>query len=146
MKNVHEFYNYRQMKDIKNIMIIDDDPINNIIARHTIRHFDSTIVIDDYSDPEKALNYLETQSKSRNQRLPDIIFLDLNMPFIDGWTFLESYKNLLPFFNKHVDLFLLTSSTNHKDMQRAKSFPIVSNYISKPLNLNILEKIRTDLG
>lgn len=146
MKNVHEFYNYRQMKDIKNIMIIDDDPINNIIARHTIRHFDSTIVIDDYSDPEKALNYLETQSKSRNQRLPDIIFLDLNMPFIDGWTFLESYKNLLPFFNKDVDLFLLTSSTNHKDMQRAKSFPIVSNYISKPLNLNILEKIRTDLG
>lgn len=145
MKNVHEVYNYSRMKDIKNIMIIDDDPINNIIARHTIRHFDSNIVIDDYSDPEKALHYLEEQSKSRNQRLPDVIFLDLNMPFIDGWTFLESYKNLMPFFNKDVDLFLLTSSTNHKDMQRAKSFPIVSNYISKPLNINTLEKIRTDI-
>lgn len=134
------------MKEIKNIMIIDDDPINNIIARHTIRHFDANIVIDDYSDPEKALFFLETQSKLRSQHLPDLIFLDLNMPFIDGWTFLESYKNLLPFFNKDVDLFLLTSSTNNKDMQRAKSFPIVTNYISKPLNINTLEKIRSDFS
>lgn len=125
-------------------MIIDDDPVNNILARHTIRHFDSSIVIDDYSDPERALNYLEEQSKNRVQKLPDIIFLDLNMPFVDGWTFLESYKNLLPFFNKDIEIYLLTSSHSHKDMQKAKTFPVISNYISKPLNVNVLEKIRKE--
>ncbi len=127
-------------------MIIDDDPINNIIARHTIRHFDSSIVIDDYSDPERALKFLDEQSKNRVQKLPDVIFLDLNMPLIDGWAFLESYKNLLPLFNKDIELYLLTSSNSHSDMKRAKTFPVVSNYITKPLNINSLEKIRKEFS
>lgn len=134
------------MRIIQNIMIIDDDPINNIIARHTIRHFDSSIVIDDYSDPERALKFLEDQSKNRIQKLPDLIFLDLNMPLVDGWAFLESYKNLLPFFNKDIELYLLTSSNSQTDIKRAKTFPVVSNYISKPLNINSLEKIRKEFS
>ncbi|TAG56816.1 MAG: response regulator [Cytophagales bacterium] len=134
------------MRLIQNIMIIDDDPVNNIIARHTIRHFDSNIVIDDYSDPERALKFLEDQSKNRVQKLPDIIFLDLNMPLVDGWTFLEAYKNLLPFFNKDIEMYLLTSSCSQKDMQRAKTFPVISNYIYKPLNINTLEKIRKEFS
>ncbi|MDX2190744.1 MAG: response regulator [Bacteroidota bacterium] len=129
------------MKQFKNIMLIDDDPINNLISSKTIQIFDPEVSITEYDDPSAALEYLKAQSKERNQNLPDVIFLDINMPVINGWNFLEEYKHLLQYLNKDIELFLLTSSTNHKDMQKAKSFPIITHYISKPLTIEGIKSI-----
>ena len=125
-------------------MIIDDDPVNNLISRETIRHFDADISVVEYEKPTDALDYLISQSRLRVQKLPDVIFLDLNMPFMDGWSFLEQYKSTLQYFNSDIDVYLLTSSSNQKDLKKAKSFPIISHYITKPLTTNILSKIRND--
>jgi CheY-like chemotaxis protein len=131
-------------RQILNIMLIDDDPVNNLISRETIRHFDPSIKVVEYDKPDEALDFLVEQSKLRTQSLPDVIFLDLNMPLINGWSFLDEYKHILQFFNADIELFLLTSSVSHKDMQKAQSFPIISHYISKPLTVNVLEKIKND--
>ena len=132
------------MRNILKIMLIDDDPINNLISRETIRHFDPAIDVVEYDKPDEALEYLTTQSKLRTQNIPDVIFLDLNMPLINGWSFLDEYKHILQFFNTDIELFLLTSSINHKDIQKAQSFPIITHYISKPLTVRVLEKIKND--
>lgn len=132
------------MRNIRTIMLIDDDPINNLICRETIRHFDESIRVLEYENPHNALGFLSLQSKNRSQALPDIIFLDINMPIMDGWMFLEEYKKLLPHFNFDIELFLLSSSTNSGDFKRAKNFPVVSYYIHKPLTLEVLEKIKND--
>ena len=122
-------------------MLIDDDPINNLISSKTIQIFDPSIHVTEYEDPIAALEFLRAQAKERAQTLPDAIFLDINMPIITGWTFLEEYKHLLQFMNKDIELFMLTSSTNHKDLQKAKSFPIITKYISKPLTVEALQKL-----
>jgi CheY-like chemotaxis protein len=132
------------MRNIANIMLIDDDPVNNLISRETIRHFDPSIQVVEYDKPDEALSFLTEQSKLRTQNLPDLIFLDLNMPLINGWNFLDEYKHLLQYLNQDIELFLLTSSTSNKDKAKAQSFPIITHYISKPLTLDILEKIKKD--
>lgn len=132
------------MRNITNIMLIDDDQINNLISRETIKHFDPSINVVEYEKPDQALSFLTNQSTLRIQNLPDVIFLDINMPLINGWTFLDKYRHILQFLNADIELFLLTSSINHKDMQKAQSFPIISHYISKPLTVKVLEKIRND--
>lgn len=80
------------MKRISSVMIIDDEPVNNFICRRTIEHFDPSIEIMEFEKAKDALQFFEQQSKQKNQKLPDVVFLDLNMPLMDGWTFLEHYK------------------------------------------------------
>lgn len=130
------------MRNITSIMLIDDEPVNNFICRRTIEHFDPSIKIIEYDKAREALTYFVEESKKREQKLPDVIFLDLNMPLMDGWDFLEKYKALMPYFNQDIELFLLTSSAFEGDIKKAKSFPVVSYYVTKPLTLNILEKIK----
>ncbi len=130
------------MKPIQSIMIIDDEPVNNFICRRTIEHFDPSIEVIEFEKAKDALSYFENQSKTKEQKLPDIVFLDLNMPLMDGWQFLEQYKNLMPYFNNDIDLFLLTSSSFEGDLKRARSFPVISYYITKPLTIGVLEKIK----
>ncbi|MFN0050401.1 MAG: response regulator [Cytophagales bacterium] len=130
------------MKPILTIMIIDDEPVNNFICRRTIEHFDPNIEVIEFEKAKDALTYFEGQSKKKEQKLPDILFLDLNMPMMDGWQFLEQYKNLMPYFNNDIDLFLLTSSSFEGDLKRARSFPVISYYITKPLTIGVLEKIK----
>ena len=125
-------------------MLIDDEPVNNFICRRTIEHFDPTIKIVEFEKAKDALEYFKLQSKNKNQQLPDVVFLDLNMPFMDGWSFLEHYKELMPYFNADIELFLLTSSSFEGDLKRARNFPVISHYITKPLTLTILEKISLD--
>lgn len=122
-------------------MLIDDEPVNNFICRRTIENFDPSIEIIEFEKARDALHYFTEEVKKRNQKLPDVIFLDLNMPLMDGWEFLEKYKNLMPYFNKDIELFLLTSSSFLGDIKRAKSFPVISYYITKPLTEEILAKI-----
>ncbi len=130
------------MKPIQSIMIIDDEPVNNFICRRTIEHFDPNIEVIEFDKAKDALSYFESQSKKKDQRLPDVLFLDLNMPLMDGWQFLEQYKSLMPYFNNDIDLFLLTSSSFEGDLKRARSFPVISYYITKPLTIGVLEKIK----
>lgn len=130
------------MKRISSVMIIDDEPVNNFICRRTIEHFDPSIEIMEFEKAKDALQFFEQQSKQKNQKLPDVVFLDLNMPLMDGWTFLEHYKQLMPYFNADIDLYLLTSSSFEGDVKKARSFPVVSYYITKPLTIGILERIK----
>lgn len=130
------------MKPINSIMIIDDEPVNNFICRRTIEHFDPRIEVIEFDKAKDALSFFESQVKSKDQKLPDVLFLDLNMPLMDGWQFLEQYKTLMPYFNNDIELFLLTSSSFEGDLKRARSFPVISYYITKPLTIGILEKIK----
>ncbi len=112
---------------MKKIMLVDDTPISNFILSKTIQaHLPNSIVVD-YSDPEEAFENLSMEN-------PDIIFLDVNMPVMNGWEFLEKMKeNQL-----HYKVALLSASCSPADLRRWQSYENVVNFCIKPITADLL--------
>lgn len=119
------------------VFIIDDDPIHQRIAQIMIS---KNQIYDDfvsYTEAEKALEFLRENSNELH-KLPDVILLDLNMPVVDGWDFLESFEIIRNNLKKAVRVFIVTSSVDEKDIARSKLFSSVKGFISKPLTPDII--------
>lgn len=115
---------------LNKILLIDDNEADNYLHRMIISEADVTESIVDRRDGVSALEYLKTMEESE---LPELIFLDINMPRMNGWEFLEAY-NELPFAKKQsVLVIMLTTSIFPKDRQRAEHLPNFSGFLNKPL-------------
>ncbi|CAL67181.1 response regulator [Christiangramia forsetii] len=108
---------------MRKIYLVDDQPISNFITKKLIEleGFDGNV--EDYTDPTMAF---ESVVKDENA----LIFLDLNMPVMNGWDFLEAMKNK----NVRHRIIILTSSTSKIDKEKAKEYPCVIKYMVKPMN------------
>ena len=122
------------------ILLIDDDEPTNFLNKMTLEQSGCTEYIRAVQSGQEALHYLEGCGEGRSPR-PDLIFLDINMPAMDGWEFLERYKVLPPERKADIVLIMLTTSLNPDDELRTHDMPEVSGFEHKPLNqgqLNIL--------
>jgi CheY-like chemotaxis protein len=117
---------------VKNILLIDDDPIFVYLMRRIINSTSYTCEINEFTDGELAINYLNG-IRDKNELLPDLIFLDLSMPVMDGWEFLKEYSQIRPAIKKDITLFIVSSSISPKEVERAKTFRAVSDFLIKPL-------------
>lgn len=116
-----------------NVMIVDDDDISNFIYRKVIESEDISEKVVDFQRARTALDFLMSNLDNVHE-LPDLVFLDINMPVIDGWGFLKEYKEkIYPKLPKNLVICMLSSSVYKEDIDRAKSYEIVNEYISKPL-------------
>lgn len=119
------------------VCIIDDDPIHQRIAQILIEKnqiFDKVIP---FQAAECALEYFAANSTDP-ENLPETILLDLNMPNMDGWDFLEAFKTIDGEISKPVNIFIVTSSVDEKDKVRSQTFSSVKGFISKPLTKEII--------
>ncbi|MCK0192532.1 response regulator [Arenibacter sp. F20364] len=114
-------------------LLIDDDEIFQFIMKNTIAEVSPNITIKFFSDGEKGIDFLRQNLGEAND-LPDIILLDVNMPFMDGWEFLNEYKSLQSQIKKEMDIYLLTSSNNPSDIAKAKEISALSGYLVKPIS------------
>lgn len=114
------------------VLLVDDDTIYQYIASKTLEATGLTGKIITCSNGEEAYRFLET-NKDNPQELPDIILLDVNMPVMNGWDFLHAFKNLHSASLKDIPIFLVTSSVNDADINYARQFSNVQDYIVKPL-------------
>lgn len=129
------------MDNISRVFIIDDDPIHQriaqiMISKHNI--FDEYL---SYTEGEKALSFLRA-NVNMPDNLPDVILLDLNMPEVDGWDFLEIFETMQQDFQKAIRVFIVTSSVDEKDRLRSAVFTSVKGFISKPLSPEIIRSTR----
>jgi len=125
------------------IGIIDDDKIYKFMLTRIINDNKLAERIITFPDGEKAIQYL-TDNSANNENIPDIIFLDVNMPIIDGWQFIEQYAILKTEIEKKIDIFMLSSSVNPIDIERATKISEISSYIVKPMKLEEVKKILID--
>lgn len=120
------------MRKIKSACIIDDDEIFVYGTRRImeeVRFCDDIVVFNNGKEAIDGMQNYLTEGKS----LPDVIFLDINMPIMNGWDFLEEFTKI-PNLNKgEVLLYVVSSSVDPSDLEKAKEFELVNNYILKPI-------------
>jgi len=123
--------------------IIDDDKIYvNLVKKIIeIKNLSENLLI--YKNGKEALDYFKDimENTTDEDKLPDIIFLDLNMPVMDGWEFLNEFIKIKNSLNKKITLYVVSSSIDPRDLERAKSFNLVTDYLIKPIELKKFEKI-----
>jgi len=115
----------------KRTYIIDDDKLTARLVSILLTTYGFSDDIKLFNNSELAMEDL-TKNATEIDTLPDIILLDINMPIMDGWQFLEEYKNLP--IKKDISIFIITSSIDPIDLETSKKFPIIRSYIQKPIN------------
>ena len=88
----------------------------------------------------QAIEFLQ-QNKDRKNNLPDIIFLDINMPVMNGWQFLDTFINLRIHPEKHITIYMVTSSVDNAEILKAASYKEIKNYIIKPISIHSLKEV-----
>lgn len=125
------------MKPLRSIFIVDDDPIHQQITEIMLDRLRVTNDVKKFSDAQDVLDHIR-QHMAEPASLPDIILLDLNMPVMDGWEFLEAFSAIRGSLPKPVKVYVLTSSIDERDRQRVSLFDFVEGYLTKPLTNDII--------
>ena len=128
----------------KTVMLVDDNDIDNFVNRKTIEAIGFAEKIEAHINPETALEFLQMLEKGGEQMkkdAPQIIFLDINMPLMDGFEFVKKFEKLNEATKKNIRIILLSSSMNPADREHAKEFKSIHSFVSKPLSREQLQKI-----
>ena len=123
------------MQNILKFMLIDDDPVSNYLTKTVIDKTNFEAKVEAFENAEDAFECL----LDSNYELPNIILLDLNMPVMSGWEFIEAFSQSDYLMQAGITLIILSASNNPRDIEKAKAFSFVRDYINKPLTVPILE-------
>ncbi|WP_298137510.1 response regulator [Flavobacterium sp.] len=129
---------------LSKILCVDDDPITLMLCKKVISKAEFSNEIDTAPNGEKALLYLENiiEEKNDDTQFPELIFLDLNMPVMNGWEFLDIFStDKYSKVFKNTKVIVLSSTIDPKDIEKSKSYPMVINFLSKPITFEILKSI-----
>lgn len=129
------------MKKFNDVFVVDDDKIYHFILKKLLKKNNIEVTPHFFENGLEAIESLK-QKTSESNGLPDLILLDINMPVMDGWQFLEEYKKIKGNFSKDTVIYMISSSNSPYDMDKAKQFPEeVKDYFMKPVCLEDLSRI-----
>ncbi|EMY76323.1 response regulator receiver domain protein [Leptospira weilii serovar Ranarum str. ICFT] len=125
---------------MKCILLIDDNKDDNFFHERVIRKGEYAETVIAKQSGQEALDFLKNKSKNEFP-FPDLIFLDINMPGMNGWEFLEEYKNLDPELQTSTIIVMLTTSDNPDDKNKFNQFGSPSDFKTKPLTNVMMDEI-----
>ena len=130
----------KKANKLKSIMLVDDNPDDNYFHQIIINNFDKGIAVTAMESAIEALDYL--LSIEDKKEYPSVLFLDINMPKMNGWEFLDEYCKHKICEKSNIVLIILSTSDNDCDIEKAKTYKCVSDFKTKPLKIEILEEVR----
>jgi two-component system chemotaxis response regulator CheY len=134
------------MNKIKNVCIVDDDDLFQFVMRQHFERLGMVENIHKFNDGEQALSYIQSLLPQDTDSLPELILLDVNMPYMDGWQFMREFVKLDIPADKKIRIYILSSSTHESDLQKAKEFPVLAGYLVKPLAKTTIQQILSELS
>lgn len=130
------------------VMLIDDSEIDNFINQKMIEGCNFAEQIYIHTSSKSALEFLKNIEKAgevSHVLLPKVIFLDINMPIMDGFQFIDEFDKMSKSLSKNCKIVLLTTSINPSDMERSKNCKYIIQYVNKPLTQEVLDTIKSNL-
>lgn len=124
----------------KTTCIIDDDEIYLFSVKKIIEINKLSDKVLEFKNGQEALEFF-TQYHNDCDALPDVIFLDINMPMMNGWEFIEEFQKIKPAISKDIMLYVVSSSVDKMDVDKAKSQASVHDYLTKPITASQLQSI-----
>lgn len=120
-------------KKFNKVLLVDDDDISNYLTEVLIQKLDFSGEIEVYKNGEEALNYIRECIISKGDlKVPELVILDINMPVMDGFEFLEEFEKLQNTNNMEIPVVMLTTSNYNNDIQKAQKYK-VAGFVNKPL-------------
>lgn len=132
---------------LKNVMLVDDDDVTLMICKLRLKKSGFTEEVISFENGEDAIKYFESQAllPENERNVPELIFLDINMPVMNGWEFLEAFEEKYVQTFPHTKIKILSSSVDPKDEEKANSNQRILGFVTKPLtNDNLAEIMRTE--
>ncbi len=121
------------MKKFNSILLVEDDPIAIIVCDRIIKLNNFTDNLITKENGKEALKYIQSLLQE-NKPLPEVILLDINMPIMNGWDFLNEYETLLNKIESPPLIFILSSTADPNDFSKATLYSFVKDFIPKPFN------------
>ncbi|MBX9806269.1 MAG: response regulator [Flavobacteriaceae bacterium] len=132
---------------LDSILCIDDDLITLMLCKMVITKASFSNEIATAKNGEEALRYFntlkQTNSNSDLKKQPQLIFLDLNMPVMGGWEFLDSFSTSDYSDYNSTKVIILSSTIDPEDLEKSKKYPMVIDFLSKPISKEMLEYIKS---
>lgn len=122
-----------------NFIIIDDDDIFLKLGKMYLELGNCTSSVTLYNDATMALDIITGMLEHIDKKL--VVFLDLNMPILNGFGFLDLIQQVPNAFDEKLSVYIMTSSLNEDDLERAQNYPIVKKYLSKPMTMDMVNEI-----
>lgn len=132
------------------ILCIDDDPITLMLCKKVISKSEFSNEVITAQNGEEALHHFNNlkykKNKDSSNRKPELIFLDLNMPVMGGWEFLDHFTSLDYSEFNSINVIVLSSTIDPDDLIKAKKYPIIIDFLSKPITLQMLEYLKKKIS
>ncbi len=129
------------MKKFNDVFVVDDDKVYHFILKNLLRKNNIEVNSRFFENGQDAIEGLKENSKN-GTTLPDLILLDINMPVMDGWQFLEEFRKIKGSLNKETVIYMVSSSNSPFDLNKAKDFPNeIQDYFLKPVCLEDICRI-----
>lgn len=123
--------------------IVDDDDIYQFMASRTIKMTNMVNAIKTFPNGKSAVDYILTHSED-SETLPDVIFLDINMPIMNGWEFLEEFNRIKSLLKKDIKVCMVSSSIDEVDIRRAEENENVYKFMSKPVKQQKFQEVLSE--
>ena len=132
------------MMALKKLTLVDDDDVFVFLTKRMLEKYKLVDLIKIFDNGYDALVYIN-ENLNNIEALPDIILLDLSMPIMDGWQFLQEYVKINPKIGKKITIYICSSSISPDDVTRAKTINEVSDFIIKPVTKEKLMEMLKNL-
>ncbi|MFY7653119.1 MAG: response regulator [Chitinophagaceae bacterium] len=126
------------MSKVKKICLIDDDEIFTFLMKKSIVHLNVASEVMVFPNGEIALSYFEQLTADKTDLLPDLVLLDINMPLMDGWEFIEAFANLNKTHLANTEIYIASSSITSDDREKAATYAEIKGYLNKPIEIDTI--------
>ncbi len=132
------------MKRIHQLTLVDDDEVFVFLAKKAIKQTNLVELVKVFDNGQEILDYL-LENQENPEKLPEVMLLDLSMPVMDGWQFLNEFHKLSPKLPKKINIFICSSSISPEEIEMANKMNEVSDFIIKPINkdkmIEVIQKV-----
>lgn len=129
------------MEKLRSVLLIDDDHINNFIVISKLKNLQLVEHINCVENGHQGIDFIKKCIVEDADKLPQLIFLDINMPVMDGWDFLNEFEKFDEIHTSKMHVYMVSSSVYSEDINRSKKYPSIKVFISKPLVKEKIEEI-----